>query len=163
MLRFVAVICAIVLPGSLPGSLAAQTELSLGAMAIGTDSPVDIRADRLAVDQATGRAVFSGNVVVIQGDIRIGAGEVEVTYDAEGGAITRILGGGGVTFVTATQAAEAAGAEYDLAAGVLVLTGGVVMTEGRTALAAERMTVNLRDGSARLEGGVRTTFLPEGG
>ena len=56
MLRFVAVICAIVLPGSLPGSLAAQTELSLGAMAIGTDSPVDIRADRLAVDQATAMA-----------------------------------------------------------------------------------------------------------
>jgi lipopolysaccharide export system protein LptA len=67
-----------------------------------------------------------------------------------------------VTFVTATQAAEAEGAEYDLAAGVLVLTGGVLMTEGRTALSAERMTINLRDGSARLEGGVRTTFLPEG-
>jgi lipopolysaccharide export system protein LptA len=158
MLRSVAVICALLLPGA----LTAQTELSLGGMAIGAGSAVDIRADALAVDQATGQAVFSGNVVVIQGDVRIGAGEVEVTYDAEGGAITRLVGRNGVTFVTATQAAEAEGAEYDLAAGVLVLTGGVLMTEGRTALSAERMTINLRDGSARLEGGVRTTFLPEG-
>jgi lipopolysaccharide export system protein LptA len=146
----------------LPGLALAQTNLSLGDIATNADTPVEVTADSLAVDQDTGRAVFSGNVIVVQGDIRIGAGKVEVLYDAEGGAITRLVASDGITFATATEAAEASEADYDLATGLLILTGQVLLTQGKNALAAERMTVNLRDGSAQLDGRVRTVFVPEG-
>lgn len=140
----------------------AQMDLSLGGVASDGTTPVEVTAESLTVDQDTGRAVFSGDVLVVQGDIRMAAGEVEVIYDTEGNAVSRLLATGGVTFATATDAAEAASADYDLATGLLVLTGQVLLTQGNLALSAERMTVNLRDGSAQLDGRVRTVFLPEG-
>lgn len=146
-----------------PGGAMAQMDLSLGDVATDGATPVEVTADSLTVDQDTGKAVFAGNVLVVQGDIRISASQVEVFYDAEGSAITRLVAGGGVTFATATEAAEAAQADYDLATGMLILTGDVLLTQGNTALSAETMTVNLRDGSAQLDGRVRTVFLPEGG
>lgn len=146
----------------LPGPATAQTNLSLGDITTNADTPVEVTADSLEVDQDTGRAVFSGNVLVVQGDIRIGAGKVEVFYDAEGGAITRLVASDGITFVTATEAVEASDADYDLGTGLIVLTGKVLLTQGKNALSAERMTVNLRDGSAQLDGRVRTVFVPEG-
>lgn len=146
-----------------PGAALAQMDLSLGGVATDGSAPVEVTAASLTVDQDTGRAVFSGDVLVVQGDIRIAAGEVEVIYDTEGSAISRLLASGGITFATATEAAEAASADYDLATGLLVLTGEVLLTQGNLALSADRMTVNLRDGTAQLDGRVRTVFLPEGG
>jgi lipopolysaccharide export system protein LptA len=145
----------------IPGLAAAQTDLSLGDIAADTDTPVEVTAESLTVDQNTGRTILTGNVLVVQGDIRIKAGQMEVFYDAEGSAITRLVAGEGITFTTATQAAEAAAADYDLATGLLVLTGDVLLTQGRNALSSDRMTVNLRDGTARLDGQVRVVILPE--
>lgn len=144
-----------------PLAAQAQMDLSLGDAATDTGAPVEVTADSLSVDQATGTATFTGNVLVVQGDIRLSAGAVEVVYDAEGGAIARLLASGGVTFATPTEAAEAASADYDLATGLLTLTGEVLLTQGNAAIAAERMVVNLADGSAQLDGRVRTTFLPD--
>jgi lipopolysaccharide export system protein LptA len=146
-----------------PVPVLAQMDLSLGGVTNDGSTPVEVTAESLTVDQDTGRAVFSGDVLVVQGDIRIAAGTVEVIYDTEGSAISRLLASGGITFATATEAAEATSADYDLATGLLVLTGEVLLTQGNMALSAERMTVNLRDGSAQLDGRVRTVFLPEGG
>jgi lipopolysaccharide export system protein LptA len=146
-----------------PVPVLAQMDLSLGGVTSDGSTPVEVTAESLTVDQDTGRAVFSGDVLVVQGDIRIAAGTVEVVYDTEGSAISRLLASGGITFATATEAAEATSADYDLATGLLVLTGEVLLTQGNMALSAERMTVNLRDGSAQLDGRVRTVFLPEGG
>lgn len=145
-----------------PAAALAQMDLSLGDAATDTTAPVEVTADSLTVDQDTGTATFAGNVLVVQGDIRLSAGAVEVVYDTAGNAIARLLASGGVTFATATEAAEAASAEYDLATAMLTLTGDVLLTQGNAAIAAERMVVNLRDGSAQLDGRVRTTFLPEG-
>jgi lipopolysaccharide export system protein LptA len=148
---------------ALPGIAIAQTDLALDGVETDAATPVEVSAETLSVDQATGAALFSGNVVVVQGDIRIGAAEVQVFYDAEGSAITRLVATGGVTFATATEAAEATEAEYDLGTGLLVMSGDVLLTQGANAVSAERMTVNLRDGSAQLDGRVRTVFVPEGG
>ena len=146
-----------------PVPVLAQMDLSLGGVTSDGSTPVEVTAESLTVDQDTGRAVFSGDVLVVQGDLRIAAGTVEGIYDTEGSAISRLLASGGITFATATEAAEATSADYDLATGLLVLTGEVLLTQGNMALSAERMTVNLRDGSAQLDGRVRTVFLPEGG
>lgn len=157
MLRPLLVVLALLVPGLAQ----AQMDLSLGDVAADGTTPVEVTADSLTVDQDSGKAVFAGNVLVVQGDIRIGAASVEVFYDAEGSAITRLMATGGVTFATATEAAESANADYDLASGTLVLTGDVLLKQGNAALSADTMTVNLNDGTATLEGRVRTTFLPE--
>lgn len=141
-----------------PVGLKAQTNINLGGIAADPTQPVEVTADSLTVNQSNGTAIFSGNVLIGQGALRISAQEVQVIYDAASGDIARLLASGGVTFVTETEAAEAASADYDLQAGTLQLTGNVLLTQGASALSAESMTVNLTEGTAQMDGRVRTVF-----
>ena len=140
----------------------AQTNIDLGGIAADPDAPVEVTADNLNVDQDTGTAVFSGNVVIGQGDLRLSAPEVRVTYAAETGDITRLQATGGATFATATEAAEAQSAEYDLASGLLTLNGDVLLTQGQSALSADNMVLDLNAGTAQMSGRVRTVFQQDG-
>jgi len=102
--------------------LAAQTNINLGGITTDASAPVEVAADNLTVDQDTGTATFTGNVQIGQGDLRLSAGLVEVVYGSDTGDIARLKASGGVTFVTATEAAEAQNADYDIAGGSLTLT-----------------------------------------
>ncbi|GGL55740.1 LptA/OstA family protein [Wenxinia marina] len=141
---------------------AAQTNLNLGSIDADPSLPVEVTAESLSVDQQTGEARFSGNVVIGQGDLRLAAAEVIVVYSEASGEIARLRASGGVTFVTPTEAAEAQAADYDLTAGTLTLTGEVLLTQGANALSANRMVVNLTTGTAQLDGQVRTVLAPQG-
>lgn len=134
----------------------AQTDITLGAINADPTAPLEITSDSLSVDQETGTAVFQGNVLIGQGDLRLNAGRVQVFYSDASGEISRLSASGGVTFVTATEAAEATNAEYNLDAGTLVLSGDVLLTQGSSAISANTMRVNLSDGSAQMDGRVRT-------
>lgn len=142
--------------------MAAQTNINLGGISADPSAPVEVAADNLTVDQDTGTATFSGNVKIGQGDLRLSAGTVEVVYAASTGDIARLKASGGVTFATATEAAEARSADYDIANGTLVLNGDVLLTQGASAIAAEQMTVNLVTGNAQMSGRVRTVFQQGG-
>lgn len=140
----------------------AQTNINLGGISADPNAPVEVSADSLSVDQQSGSAVFSGNVVVGQGALRLNAGEVRVIYSEATGDIAALTATGGVTFVTATEAAEADAANYDLVAGTLVLTGNVLLTQGASALSADEMRIDLNSGSAQMSGRVRTVFQQGG-
>lgn len=140
----------------------AQTNINLGGISTSPDAPVEVSADGLSVDQDTGTAVFSGNVVVGQGDLRLSAGRVEIVYGETTGDIDSLSASGGVTFATATEAAEASSADYDIAGGTLTLTGDVLLTQGASAISADRMRIVLATGNAELTGNVRTIFQQSG-
>lgn len=142
--------------------VAAQTNINLGGISADPSAPVEVAADNLTVDQDTGTATFTGNVKIGQGDLRLSAGRVEVVYGADTGEIARLMASGGVTFATATEAAEAQTADYDIAGGTLTLNGNVLLTQGASAIAAEQMTVNLTTGNAQMSGRVRTVFQQGG-
>ena len=61
-------------------SAAAQVAIGFGGVAYDARQPVEVTADSLTIDQSTGEAVFSGNVIVHQGDLRMAAGQVRVLY-----------------------------------------------------------------------------------
>lgn len=136
----------------------AQTNVNLGGIAVDTTAAVEVTADSLSVDQQSGRAVFVGNVIILQGDLRLTAGEVEVVYGTDTSEISKLIASEGVTFVTADEAAEAQNADYDIATGLLVLTGDVLLTQGSSAISAGQMTINVTDGTATMEGRVRTVL-----
>lgn len=56
------------------------------------------------------------------------------------------------------DAAEAERADYDIVSGTIVMTTNVLLTQGQNALTADKMTVNLRDGTAQMNGRVKTIF-----
>ena len=138
------------------GAAAAQTNVDLGGMTVDTTAAIEVTADSLSVDQETGQAIFDGNVVIGQGDLRLTAGRVQVVYGTDTSEISRLVASGGITFVTADEAAEAQAAEYDITSGLLVLTGEVLLTQGPSAISAGKMTINVTDGTATMDGRVRT-------
>lgn len=159
MTRLIAILTALIF-----GSASyAQTNINLGGISADPKAPVEVTADNLSVDQDTGTAVFSGNVVIGQGDLRLSAGSVRVIYAEATGDIAQLIATGGVTFVTNSEAAEAVEADYNLTSGMLVLSGEVLLTQGASALSAEKMTINLNTGNAQMSGRVRTVFQQDGG
>jgi len=116
----------------------AQTNIDLGGISADPKAPVEVSADNLSVDQDSGTAVFSGNVVIGQGDLRLSAGSVRVVYSDSTGDIAQLLATDGVTLVTDSEAAEAATADYNLTTGILTLSGSVLLTQGASALSASK-------------------------
>lgn len=147
------------------GSAAAQgTQVAFGGGNHDGSAPVEIVADELQVDQANGRAKFTGNVVIGQGEMRMTGAVVDVEYGAGGtGQIERLHAQGGVTMSTAAEVAEAREAVYTLADGLVVMTGDVIVTQGSNAMAGEKLTVRLDDGTGVMEGRVRVIFTPSEG
>ena len=135
-----------------------QTNINLGGIRADSSAPVEVAADSLSVDQDSGTAIFTGSVVIGQGDLRLSAGTVQVVYTEKTGNIARLIASDGVTFVTTTEAAEAQDADYNLITGILTLTGDVLLTQGTSALSSDEMTINVNSGSAQMSGRVRTIF-----
>lgn len=154
MLRQIALCASLFLAST--GIAGAQTNVNLGGITVDTSAAIEVTADSLAVDQESGRAVFDGNVIIGQGDLRLTAGRVEVIYGTDTSEIARLIASEGVTFVTAEEAAEAQSADYDIATGLLVLAGDVLLTQGPSAISAGQMTINVTDGTATMDGRVRT-------
>lgn len=144
------------------GSLAQQASVAFGGLKQDTTLPVEVQADQLSVNNADGTAVFTGNVLVGQGEMRLSAGEVKVKYAADGKAIDQLLATGGVTISNLADAAEAREAIYTIDSGVVVMTGDVLLTQGPSAIAGQKLTINLKSGTGVMEGRVSTTFVPGG-
>jgi lipopolysaccharide export system protein LptA len=144
------------------GVLAQGANLTLGSGTFDSGMPVEVSADTFSVDQNSGQAVFDGNVLVVQGDVRMSADKVLIEYATDGDAtangISRLIASGGVTFVTPTDAAEAREAVYSIADSTVTLSGDVLLTQGQNALSGERLIVDLTSGTGRMEGRVRTVF-----
>ena len=138
----------------------AQTSLSVGGFITDSDAPVEMTADKLTVSQSDGSAQFEGNVIIAQGVIRLAASLVTVTY-LEAGGIDRLNASGGVTLVTQTESAKAETAEYDLTNRQLMMRGEVVLIQGRNAISADSMNIDLASGAAVMEGRVRTVLSSE--
>jgi lipopolysaccharide export system protein LptA len=147
-----------------PLSATAQgTAIGFAGLQQDPDAPVEVVSDELTVNQSEGRAQFRGNVVVTQGPVRLSAGTVDVEYGADGAGIRRLTATGGVTFVTEADAAEADSADYSLPDSALVLTGNVLLTQGPATISGDRLVADLRAGTGRMEGRVRTVFRPDAG
>lgn len=141
------------------------TQIALGNLAHDPDQPVEVTAETLNVDQADGTAVFSGDVVAAQGDMRLSAARILIVYGEEGsgaGRIARMEAEGNVVLVVGDEAAEAQRGIYTIESGTVVLTGNVLLTQGRSAIAGERLVVDLNRGTGTMEGRVRTVLQPEG-
>lgn len=143
--------------------VSAQTAIGFGGVSHDSSQPIEVTSDSLSVDQTTGNAVFSGNVVVTQGDLRMAAGEVSVIYSTgETQQVQDVLATGGVLLTRGLDAAEGAQAEYSVEEGRVFLSGDVLVTQGRTTIAGDRLNIDLNTGNGTVEGRVRTILQPTG-
>lgn len=133
-------------------------QVAFGTVKSNSGLPVEVTADNLEVDQGTGTAIFTGNVVIGQGEMRLSAARVLVVYRSEPSGIARLEATGGVTLVSGTDAAESERADYNVDDGTIVMTGNVLVAQGPSALTADKMTVQLDSGTAQMSGRVKTVL-----
>ncbi|MCV6597191.1 MAG: lipopolysaccharide transport periplasmic protein LptA [Mangrovicoccus sp.] len=129
------------------------------------DAPVEVISNQLEVDQLAGTALFTGDVVVTQGEIRINAPEMLVQYimlpdGSVSSEVDTITANGGVLMVTPTEEAESDDAVYTPARDEVVMTGNVLLTQGPNTVNGTRLTVDVTTGEGRMEGRVRTVLQP---
>lgn len=139
-----------------PALQAQGTQVAFGTQQQDRGLPVEVTAENLAVDQATGEAVFTGNVLIVQGEMRLSAKRVLVIYREDTQGIARMEATGEVILISGPDAAESQRADYSIDDGTIVMTGDVLLTQGPSALTADRMTVQLDSGTAQMAGSVKT-------
>lgn len=156
--------CVLVIGSGLSSpATAEETRVAFGNTNHDVNQPVEIVSDSFSLSQNRGKAEFVGNVVAGQGNVRLSASKITVEYvvinGEASGDIDRMIASGNVTLISGTEAIEAQHAIYSPNKGVITMDGSVLMTQGpSTALSGEKVTINLADGSAKIEGRVRTIF-----
>lgn len=142
-------------------SLAQGAQIAFGSVKQDATLPVEVTADNLAVNQKDGTAIFTGGVLIGQGEMRLSAARVLVVYREDDERIERLEATGGVTLVSGKDAAESETANYNIDTGQIEMLGNVLLLQGKNALTAERMTVDTKSGTARMDGRVKTILQPK--
>ncbi|MDO9459448.1 MAG: LptA/OstA family protein [Alphaproteobacteria bacterium] len=137
-----------------------------------SSQPIEITADSLDVAQADQTAIFSGNVVSIQGELRLGSDNLRVYYrggdvrTSGQGAISRLDAIGAVAVSSPRETATSEWAVYDVDSGQITLGGKVVLTRGQNVLRGEQLVIDLESGQSRIIGApssggrVKGLFVP---
>ncbi|GGO32498.1 organic solvent tolerance protein OstA [Gemmobacter aquaticus] len=141
---------------------AQDAQVAFGGLRQDTTLPVEVKAESLTVNQTDGSATFTGNVLVGQGEMRLAAQTVRVEYAADGKSIAKLHATGGVTLASNSDAAESDEAVYAVDVGTVLMTGNVLLTQGPSAIAGQKLLIDLKAGTGRMEGGVSTVFSPGG-
>lgn len=147
-----------------------QTDSPFGA-AFQTDpsQPVNIEADRLDADDNAKKAVFKGDVRVVQGDFNVRTSELRATYSGSQGlglrktetakpeqpansSITRIEASGKVV-ITAKNGQTATGdwADFDVKNNQITLGGDVVLTQQKNVVRGTKLVIDTTTGESVLK------------
>jgi lipopolysaccharide export system protein LptA len=122
-----------------------------------TNAPIDISSDRIEVQDRADRAIWVGNVHVIQGDMTMDAARMTVAYrkattPGANPEIGRIDASGNVTVVSPSERARGNFGIYDLDKRIITLIGAVTLTRGTNTVNGARMVINLSTGRATVDG-----------
>lgn len=169
----------VLLAAALPQVPAAAQEPPTGepfsAFSTESDEPIQIEADELEVFDRERRAVFTGNVEVVQGTVNLKASTLTVFYEGEDGTeaagaaaggqqqVRRIEAEGQVVVTSEDQRATGESAVYETETEIVTLTGNVVLSQGDNVVRGDRLIVNLATGQSRVEasgGRVQGLFAP---
>lgn len=159
----------------------------------GTSSkePISIDADKLVYFDKEKKAIYSGNVVVVQGDTKMTCSVMTVFLDqtpapegkatdgqastgqasgpSPGSGVARLEAAGPVTVISKDQVATGDSATYDKAANKVLLIGHVTLSDGQNTTKGDRLVYDLKTSQATIDtsgsksGRVHGLFLPKSG
>eukprot|EP01034_Spumella_vulgaris_P008363 gene8363-10642_t len=119
-------------------------------------------------------AVFSGNVIVTQGDTTLRSPQLFVYYDgdvaavqsgtpSENSKIRKLEATGGVVVQTKDQTATGDTGVFEMKTNTVTMTGKpVVLTQGPNVVRGQRLVVDLTSGVSKFEGGRVDMLLTPG-
>ena len=144
--------------------LALAVPASSGAQSTRADAskqPVQYGAD--GGEYTPNGFALRGRAELTQGGNRLRADSI--TGVTANGDLSRVEATGNVYFVTPDQSMRGDRAVYTLNNAEVVVTGDVILTQGKNVLTGNRLVYNVRTEAARMEGGngrVQGVFYPQG-
>ena len=151
------ILFAVTVATALLGAGLAHAQSGVSALK-GHDSkaPIDVDAARLEAQDRADRAIFSGNVVVRQGSLTLRTARLTLAYaNTNGIDINRIDASGGVVITSPSETARGDFAVYDLNNRLITMVGNVRLERNGSYLNGGRLTLNLDNGRAVMDGGLR--------
>ncbi len=168
---------------ALPPAASAQqprtnTATPLGSLGGNERDPIKIDADRLDVRDRESMAIFSGNVVAVQGKTTIRCSKMTIFYDnraqpgapqaaapqaprpqpaaaarggGDTGGVKRLECEGPVTVTSEDQVATGQRAVFDRERDLVTMTGQVALAKGQNVTRGERLVYNTKTGIANIE------------
>jgi lipopolysaccharide export system protein LptA len=137
-----------------------NTQTRFSGLKMSGNEPIQIESDKLEVFDNENKAIFSGNVTVVQGPTLLKAGKLTVFYVQGTGsattgsaAIDRLEVDDTVYVKSEDQVATGDKGAFDMKSEVLVLSGKqVVLSQGTNVLTGCKLTVEMKTGEANVEG-----------
>jgi len=143
----------------------------------GSKEPISIDADKLVYFDKEQKAIYSGNVVVVQGDTKMTCSAMTVYLDrapqpaagaqpapgaqpaaadaqqgpSQNSGIKRLEATGPVTVVSKTQVATGDNGIYDKLQDKVFLTGHVTLTDSQNVTKGDRLVYDLKTGQAVID------------
>lgn len=170
-------------PSRQPQPKPGTTAPGQGVFGTASKEPISIEADSLEVFDRDQKAVYKGNVVVVQGDTTMKSAEMVVFYSRagqgaasapsapapapaqEGPGVRRVEAFGGVTITSKDQIASGREGLFDRENNRVILTGDVALSQGGNITKGDRLNYDLTTGQATVEarastGRVRSLLVP---
>lgn len=145
---------------SLSASVAAAALIAVAASAqqanfgkgmLNPDVPIDVSADNFVADANAKTGVYTGNVVIHQGEMKMRANAVRAQFVEN--KPNRIVASGKVVIDAPSGIATGDNGVYEVNSRVITLTGNVVLTKDKNVMRGQQLVVNLITGFATLDGG----------
>lgn len=128
------------------------------------NAPINVSADKFLADSNAKTGTWTGNVVVMQGDMRMRANSVRVNVVGKDNKPDKILASGNVVVDSPTSGTVTGdNGVYDVPARTVTMTGKVVLTRDKDVMRGSQLTVNLETGVATLGGGAKAPGAASGG
>jgi lipopolysaccharide export system protein LptA len=157
------------------------SESARAQLAPSSNAPVDVTADQLEVQNQKCLAVWSGDAEALQATSRLRANTINIYNKSLGaragdqpgqncGQLDRMEADGQVYYVTPNQIVKGDHAVYSADTKTIVVTGDVIVAQGRNVSSGTRLVINTDTGVANMEsdvtgrgksGRVRAVFYPD--
>lgn len=140
----------------------------------GDKGPIDIEADKAVRYDTEHRAVYSGNVEVVQNGARLNCDTLYIYFyapgegpnapaaapkpaktadgadDATTGNIKQLVAEGHVFYVTQSESARGEHGVYDAEPDTITMTGAVVVVQGNNVMRGDRMLIDRKSGQTTM-------------
>jgi lipopolysaccharide export system protein LptA len=128
------------------------------------NAPINVSADKFLADSNAKTGTWTGNVLVVQGDMRMRANSVRLNVQGKDNKPDKILASGSVV-VDSPNSGTVTGDNgvYDVVAHTVTMTGKVVLTKEKNVMRGTQLTVNLDTGLATLGAGNKAPGATSGG
>ncbi len=135
-----------------------------------SDEPISIESDTLEVNEKKKIAIFTGDVIAVQGKMTLKSVKMVVYYrEGEGGGneVTKIDANGKVIIISDGQKTTGNVAHFDMLTDLVTVIGNVVVTQGGNVIKGNKLVINQATGLTRFfsdakskTSRVRGVFLP---